>query len=85
MKKISKKEAKEIILKYFKKLRKVTEKKKLYEKIPLKKSSIDKALSELFKEGKLGKSRVGNNYDKLHRVIIYWGLTKSILRKKEKQ
>ena len=74
MKSISKKKAKIIILKYFKKLRKVTEKKKLYGKIPLKKSSIDKACSELFREGKLLKQRVGNNYDVLHKEIIYWGL-----------
>ena len=74
MKRISKKKAKIIILNYFKKLRKATEKKNLYGRIPLKRSSIDKALSELFREGKISKQRVGNNYDDFNKVIIYWGL-----------
>ena len=76
MKRISKKKAKIIILDYFKKVKKVMEKKNLYKKVPLKKSSIDRALSELFIEGKLSKQRLGNNYMNLHlhRVIVYWGL-----------
>ena len=74
MKRISRKKAKIIVLDYFKKLRKVTEKKILYKKLPLKKSSIDRACTELLDEGKLSKHLTGNNYDYLHKQFIYWGL-----------